>query len=281
MLHDDLRRRIEDLRRARDAAIAGRSSGGVATAPVAAAGVPGTESSPDTSSGPWEVRRARLVDINPIARMIQHHRPFIDLDGDGEPDEVPNPEHAGPAARLVLSHGALEHGEVWFARHAHAPADGGDPVADGIAAVAVWMPPDADGLATELYRVVARELDEPAAVDPEPAHAPLRSMVGATAEMLQLMQVADSERVLILLSDDGRYVGAERSALLAGLLAPVVAEQADAGRDVLAVTVDPRQIGDLRELGFVEVGRAPLGAASLWLGALRAQDVPQAATATE
>lgn len=269
MLHDDLRRRIDDHRRARAAAYDGPAQA-PSTPAVSAADAAGP-----AAVAPWHVRRAGLVDVNAIARMIQHHRPFIDLDGDGVPDEVPNPEHAGPAARLVLSHGALEHGEVWFARYT------GTDAADAIAAVAVWMPPDAEGLAADLYRVVARELDTPAVRDPEPAHAPLRSMVGATAEMLRLMQVAQAERVLIMLSDDGQYAGAERTALLAALLAPVVAAQAEAGRDVLAVTVDPGQIADLLALGFVERGRTPLGAATLWLGALPCQDVRQAATATE
>lgn len=274
VLHDDLRRRIDDIRRARAAAAGhGAAPGAGAASAGAELAVGGTGSAAGTAL--WHVRRAGLVDVNAIARMIQHHRPFIDLDGDGEPDEVPNPEHAGPAARLVLSHGALEHGEVWFARHA------GTDAADAIAAVAVWMPPDAEGLAADLYRVVARELDTPVVAAPEPAHAPLRSMVGATAEMLRLMQVAQAERVLIMLSDDGRYADAQRLALLAELLAPVVAEQTGAGRDVLAVTVDPRQVGDLLALGFVELGRTPLGAATLWLGALRGEDVRQAATATE
>ncbi|MFF1528419.1 hypothetical protein [Cellulomonas sp. NPDC058312] len=208
---------------------------------------------------PWQVRRAGLVDVNRIARMIDEHRPFIDLDGDGRPDEVPHPEHAATATRLVLSLGGLEHGELWFAQED-----------DAVAAVAFWLPPDADHLAQDLHRVVARELDVVPERDPEPAHAPLRSIVGATAQTLALMRTTDAERVLILLSDDGERVGERRLALLADVLAPVVEAQAAAGRDVLAVTVDPTQVADLVALGFAELGRAPLGAASLWLGARRA-----------
>ncbi|VTR78857.1 hypothetical protein CHMI_03643 [Cellulomonas hominis] len=206
---------------------------------------------------PWEVHRAGLVDVNPIARMIGEHRPFIDLDGDGEPDEVPHPEHAGPATRLVLSHGALEHGEVWFAR------EGAD-----VSAVAVWLPPDAEHLAADLHRVVGRELGIQPEPPAEPAHAPLRSLVAATAQTLALLQASDARRVLILLSDDGRSAGERRLALLADVLAPVVAEQGADGRDVLAVTVDPAQVADLEALGFTELARTPLGAASLWTGVL-------------
>lgn len=206
---------------------------------------------------PWQVRRAGLLDVNRLARMIGEHRPFIDLDGDGEPDEVPHPEHAGTATRLVLSLGGLEHGELWFAEQG-----------DDVVAVAFWLPPDAEHLAQDLHRVISRELDVVPERHPEPAHAPLRSIVGAAAQTLQLMQTADAERVLVLLSDDSRSVGHRRRALLADVLAPVVAEQGAAGRPVLAVTVDPAQVADLTALGFAEVGRTPLGAASLWLGVL-------------
>lgn len=221
---------------------------------------------------PWQVRRAGLVDVNRIARMIGEHRPFIDLDGDGEPDEVPHPEHAGPATRLVLSLGGLEHGELWFAERG-----------DDVAAVAFWLPPDADHLAQDLHRVISRELDVVPERDPEPAHAPLRSIVGATAQTLSLMRTSDAQRVLILLSDDGRSAGERRRSLLADVLAPVVAEQGAAGRGVLAVTVDPAQVEELTALGFEELERTPLGAASLWLGELRPVARPavaQAAIAT-
>jgi hypothetical protein len=212
--------------------------------------------------GPWQVRRAGLVDVNPIARMIQQHRPFIDLDGDGEPDEVPDPEHAAPATRLVLSLGALEHGEVWFAQDAA-----------GVAAVAVWMPPDAEHLAGDLHRVVARELGEPSDPDPEPAHAPLRSIVGGTTQMLGVLRESDSRRVLIMLADAGRTAPEDRRTLLADVLAPVVTAELLDGRSVLAVTVDPDQVADLQALGFGEVRTAPLGAAALWLGAMRPAEV--------
>ncbi|WP_454049378.1 hypothetical protein [Cellulomonas sp. Marseille-Q8402] len=222
---------------------------------------------PDDS---WQVRRAGLVDVNRIARMIGEHRPFIDLDGDGEPDEVPHPEHAGTATRLVLSLGGLEHGELWFAEQG-----------DDVVAVAFWLPPDAEHLAQDLHRVIGRELDVVPERDPEPAHAPLRSIVGATAQTLSLMRGSDAERVLVLLSDDGRVAGERREVLLADVLAPVVAEQAAAGRGVLAVTVDPAQVTDLAALGFGELQQTPLGAASLWLGELRPAGVlvPDRATA--
>lgn len=247
---------------------------------------------------PWRVRRAGLLDVNPLARMIAAHRPFVDLDGDGEPDPGPDPEQAGPATRLMLSLGAMEHGEVWLADAAPAgapPADGdAAPHAAvdgpaGVAAVAVWLPPDADRLGADLQRVVTRELGVRVDPHPEPARAPLRAIADATARTLALVRESGAERVLVLLADDGRASAAQRTALLADLLAPVAAEQGAAGRDVLAVTVDPAQVADLRALGFAEVARTPLGAASLWLGALRAgaaatgADAPagaQAATAT-
>ena len=226
----------------------------------------------DGSRRPWRVRRAGLLDVNPLARMIAAHLPFVDLDGDGEPDPGPDPEQAGPATRLMLSLGAMEHGEVWLvdaaateergAGDGHAPAD--------VAAVAVWLPPDADRLGADLQRVVARELGVRVDPHPEPARAPVRAIADATARTLTLVREAGAERVLVLLADDGRAAAAERGALLAALLAPVAAEQGAAGRDVLAVTVDPAQVADLRALGFAEVARTPLGAASLWLGALRA-----------
>jgi hypothetical protein len=247
---------------------------------------------------PWRVRRAGLLDVNPLARMIAAHRPFVDLDGDGEPDPGPDPEQAGPATRLMLSLGAMEHGEVWLADAAPAgapPADGDaaphaavDGPAD-VAAVAVWLPPDADRLGADLQRVVTRELGVRVDPHPEPARAPLRAIADATARTLALVRESGAERVLVLLADDGRASAAQRTALLADLLAPVAAEQGAAGRDVLAVTVDPAQVADLRALGFAEEARTPLGAASLWLGALRAgalatgTDAPargQAATAT-
>lgn len=210
-------------------------------------------------AGSWQVVRAGVVDVNRIARMLAEHRPFIDLDGDGRPDEVPDPEHAGPATRMVLSLGALEHGEVWFARD-----EAGD-----VLAVAVWLPPEAEHLAHDLHRVVARELGVTPVRDPEPAHAPLRSLVGATAHTLAHLRDSDAERVLILLADAGRVAGARRRALLADVLAPVLRAQGDAGRETLAVTVDPAQVTDLAALGFAERTRSPLGAASLWLGAHR------------
>lgn len=248
---------------------------------------------------PWRVRRGGLLDVNPLARMIAAHRPFVDLDGDGEPDPGPDPEQAGPATRLMLSLGAMEHGEVWLADAAPAdaapagaaPADDG-PADDGpaeVAAVAVWLPPDADRLGADLERVVTRELGVRVDPHPEPARAPLRAIADATARTLALVRESGAERVLMLLVDDGRAPAAQRAALLADLLAPVAAEQGAAGRDVLAVTVDPAQVADLRALGFAEVARTPLGAASLWLGVLRAgaatpgADAParaQAATAT-
>ena len=219
---------------------------------------------------PWAVRRAGLLDVNRIARMIGEHRPFIDLDGDGEPDEVPHPEHAGTATRLMLSLGGLEHGELWFAEQD-----------DAVTAVAFWLPPDAEHLAQDLHRVISRELDVVPVRDPEPAHAPLRSIVTATSQTLALMQTADAERVLVLLSDDGTATGERRRALLADVLAPVVAEQAVAGRPVLAVTVDPAQVADLTALGFAELDRTPLGAASLWLGVLRGDAPRRAAQAAQ
>ncbi|MBU5424073.1 hypothetical protein KQI48_15495 [Cellulomonas hominis] len=213
---------------------------------------------PDLDPAAWRVERAGLVDVNPVARMLAEHRPFIDLDGDGQPDEVPHPEHAGPAARLVLSLGALEHGEVWLARQ------GAE-----VAAVAVWLPPDADHLAADLHREVTRELGTPPERDPEPAHAPLRSLVGATAHTLALARDSDARRVLTVLADAGRVPGERRAALLADVLAPVLDAEGAAGREVLAVTVDPAQVADLEALGFTEAGRTPLGAATLWLGARR------------
>lgn len=225
---------------------------------------------PGVPAATWQIHRAGLVDVNPIARMIAAHRPFIDLDGDGEPDQVLDPEHAGPATRLILSHGALEHGEVWFAREG-----------DEVAAVAVWLPPDAEGLAADLHRVVARELGESTEPDPEPAHAPLRSIVGATAHTLDLMQAHGARRVLILLADAGSVPVDARGDLLADVLAPVIAAELGAGWDVLAVTVDPAQVADLVALGFDEVGQTPLGAASLWLGALRRTDVDTSAEGAE
>ncbi|MET0435287.1 MAG: hypothetical protein ABW025_14080 [Cellulomonas sp.] len=214
------------------------------------------------------MRRAGLLDVNPLARMIAAHRPFVDLDGDGEPDPGPDPEQAGPATRLMLSLGAMEHGEVWLA-DADPTADAAAAAPAEVAAVAVWLPPDADRLGTDLQRVVTRELGVRPDPHPEPARAPLRAIAEATARTLALVRESGAERVLVLLADDGRADAAEREALLADLLAPVAAEQAAQGRDVLAVTVDPAQVADLRALGFAEVARTPLGAASLWLGALR------------
>lgn len=259
MLHHHLLRRTDAALRAR-------------TSPDAPDGDTPDDRAPDeraaeTTHGPWTVHRAGLVDVNPIARLLQEHRPFIDLDGDGRPDELPDPEHAGPATRLVLSHGALEHGEAWFARDV-----------DGVSAVAVWMPPDADLLAQDLHRVVSRELGVPAAPPAEPAHAPLRSIVGATARVVGLVRESDAERVLIMLADAGRAPAEGRGALLSDVLAPVATREAAEGRDVLAVTVDPAQVVDLEHLGFGEVASTPLGAASMWLGSLRAGR--QAATAT-
>lgn len=225
----------------------------------------------DTDPAGWHVRRAGLLDVNRIARMVGEHRPFIDLDGDGEPDEVPHPEHAEPATRMVLSLGGLEHGELWLAEPAPgagvgagAPTGPADP--DGVLAVAVWLPPDTEHLAADLHRVIARELDVVPERDPEPAHAPLRSIVGATSDAMALLRTSPSRRVLVLLADDRRATGERRLDLLGDLLAPVLDEQGGAGRDVLAVTVDPAQVADLRALGFAELGRTPLGAASLWLG---------------
>ncbi|QZN84737.1 hypothetical protein [Cellulomonas sp. C5510] len=226
---------------------------------------PGATRAP--GGGPWQVVRAGVVDVNRIARMLAEHRPFIDLDGDGRPDEVPRAEHAGPATRMVLSLGALEHGEVWFARD-----DAGD-----VLAVAVWLPPDAEHLAHDLHRVVARELGVTPERDPEPAHAPLRSLVGATARTLVHLRDSDAERVLILLADAGRVADARRRVLLADVLAPVLRAQGDEGRETLAVTVDPAQVADLAALGFAERARSPLGAASLWLGAHRPSPVPEPA----
>jgi hypothetical protein len=75
--------------------------------------------------------------------------------------------------------------------------------------------------------------------------------------------------VLTVLADAGRVPGERRAALLADVLAPVLDAEGAAGREVLAVTVDPAQVADLEALGFTEAGRTPLGAATLWLGARR------------
>ncbi|HEY0188254.1 MAG TPA: hypothetical protein VGC67_12260 [Cellulomonas sp.] len=271
MLHHLLRLRIETATRLRPSgAEAGAMAGAVVPAPVAA----DHDALPEVVGGPWKVCRAGLVDINPIARMLQAHRPFIDLDGDGLPDEVPDEEHAGSATRLVLSHGAFEHGEVWFAQDA-----------DGVAAAAVWLPPEAEHLATELRRAVARELGGSPAPDPEPAHAPLESLVDGATHLLALVRGSDARRVLVMLSDAGRAAPADRRPLLADLLAPVVTAELLDGRSVLAVTVDPGQVADLEALGFCAVGQQPLGAAMLWLGAIRPAPAPsdgdvQAATAS-
>lgn len=238
--------------------------------------VPDT-AAPDTG---WTVSRAGLVDVNPIARLMQAHRPFIDLDGDGVPDEDGRPEQAGPATRLILSHGALEHGEVWCAR-----ADDDGPVE--VAAAAVWLPPDASGLATDLHRVIARELEVPLHPAPQddPARAPLRSIMTATSELIAVLRGSSAQRVLIMLADDRE--GEHRLDLLAELLAPVITAELSAGREAFAVTVDPAQVADLTALGFRPVLAAPLGAAELWLGAVhpalhpprgheRAESVPPA-----
>lgn len=207
----------------------------------------------------WTVSRAGLVDVNPIARLMADHRPFIDLDGDGLPDEVADPATTAPATRLMLSHGGLEHGEVWCAR-----ADDDGP--REVAAAAVWMPPDARDLAQDLHRVVARELDVPLHPLPDdPARAPLRSILAATSELIAVLRGSRARRVLIMLSDDRE--GPDRLDLLAELLAPVVTAELAAGREAFAVTVDPDQVADLTELGFRPVLSAPLGAAELWLGA--------------
>jgi hypothetical protein len=47
------------------------------------------------------------------------------------------------------------------------------------------------------------------------------------------------------------------------------------------VTVDPAQVADLRALGFAEVATTPLGAASLWLGALRSGRRAEAVAAAQ
>jgi hypothetical protein len=59
------------------------------------------------------------------------------------------------------------------------------------------------------------------------------------------------------------------------VLAPVVTSELLDGRSVLAVTVDPDQVADLVALGFGEVRTEPLGAASLWLGAMRPVEAAQ------
>lgn len=227
---------------------------------------------PDTG---WAVTRAGLLDVNPIARLMQAHRPFIDLDGDGLADQPPDQEQSGPATRLILSLGGLEHGEVWCAR-------AGDDGPEEVAAAAVWMPPDASGLAADLHRVVARELGLPTDPAPEdPARAPLRSILAATSELIAVLRGSSAERMLVMLADDRE--GPDRLGLLAQLLAPVIATELAAGREAFAVTVDPGQVADLTALGFRPVLTAALGAAELWLGAVHPALKPpldQPATAT-
>lgn len=229
----------------------------------------------DVPATGWTVSRAGLVDVNPIARLMQEHRPFIDLDGDGRRDEPGDPTQAAPATRLILSHGGLEHGEVWYAR-----ADDDQP--SEVAAAAVWMPPDAHGLALDLHRVVARELGVPAPATDIPAEAPLRSIIAATSELIAVLRGSSAQRVLIMLADNRD--GPERLDVLAELLSPVITTELAAGRETFAVTVDPAQVADLTALGFRPVLTAPLGAAELWLGAvhpaLRPPLPPQPATAT-
>ncbi len=207
----------------------------------------------------WTVTRAGLVDVNPIARLLQAHRPFIDLDGDGLPDDAAHPEQSAPATRLVLSHGGLEHGEVWCAR-----ADDDGPVE--VAAAAVWLPPEASRLAVDLHRVIARELDLTPDPVTDPAADPLPSIMAATSELIAVLRGSAARRVLIMLADDRD--GPDRLDLLAELLAPVITAELAAGREAFAVTVDPAQVADLTALGFRGVLTAPLGAAELWLGAV-------------
>ena len=211
---------------------------------------------------PWTVRPASLLDVNAVARLLRASAVAVDIDGDGTPDGPADPAAAEAAMRMVLSHVALQDGEVWVAETDTGP-DGGPRE---LVAASVWLPGHSDDHLTHLDGLLRRELhvsDVAAAVGPAES---LRPQVEATAVgVMTTIAGANPALVLFAVVVSPRFVGAEMVAVARDVVAPV--RKARAGQELLAVAIDDERARLLMATGCAEVDRVLLGDLHLvWLG---------------
>ncbi|GMA33275.1 hypothetical protein [Litorihabitans aurantiacus] len=223
-------------------------------APVAPAVPDGAVAAPRPVTPGITVRRGGLVDVNAVVRMLTAGNRHIDIDGDGEPDGPLDPEAAGSAARMALSHVVLDRGDLWVAHD----------VAGDLQAISVWMPGDVEGVAAELRQVLERELgttDPGEAIGPSPHVRP--QLMGAMQAVLEQALVLQPRLVLFAVTVAPQVDPAAVVELARAVVAPVVSGDGD----VLAVALDGDRARLLEAVGFAEVAQVPLGADhALWLG---------------
>ena len=210
---------------------------------------------------PWTVRPAALLDVNAVARLLRVSAVAIDIDGDGAPDGPADPAAAEAAMRMVLSHVALEDGEVWVAERLEEPSGRREVVA-----ASVWLPGHTDEHLTHLDGLLRRELhlsDVAQALGPVES---LRPQLEATAVGV-MTSIAQGNPALVLFAVvvSPRFSGADMVAIARDVVAPVRRQRA--GQELLAVAIDDERARLLMATGFAEADRILLGDLHLvWLG---------------
>lgn len=209
---------------------------------------------------PWTVRPATLVDVNAVARLLRASSVAIDIDGDGAPDGPADPAAAEAATRMVLSHVALQDGEIWL-------AETEDRLGNReVVAASVWLPGHSDVQLAHLDGLLRRELhvnDVAAALGPAEN---LRAQVEATAiGVMTTIAGANPALVLFAVVVSPRFTGAEMVAIARDVVAPVRRERV--GQELLAVAIDDERARLIMATGFTETDRVLLGDLHLvWLG---------------
>lgn len=209
---------------------------------------------------PWTVRPATLLDVNAVARLLRASSVAIDIDGDGAPDGPSDPAAAEAATRMVLSHVALQDGEVWV-------AEAEDQFGSReVVAASVWLPGHSDEHLAHLDGLLRRELlvtDVAAALGPAEN---LRVQVEATAiGVMTTIARANPSLVLFAVVVSPRFTGADMVAIARDVVAPVRRQRA--GQELLAVAIDDERARLLMATGFAEIDRVLLGDLHLvWLG---------------
>ncbi|MGH1561465.1 hypothetical protein [Mumia sp. DW29H23] len=202
----------------------------------------------------YAVRRAGIVDVTHVARLLEASAPELDIDGDGTVDGPADPLVAASVTRLALSHVVLQHGQLWV-------ADAGD----SLHAATVWMPLGAVGLADDLRDTVVRELDAAtvqAAIDP--GEEVRQALAAAAPEVAAALDRVQPDVVLTALAAVPELPAAERDRLLQACIATALEEIEGVAA---AVTLVPERVAVLEAAGFTRVDEVEVGAGHLlWVG---------------
>lgn len=219
-----------------------------------------TTSSDTVSSS--TVRRAGIVDVTQVARLLDASAPELDLDGDGVVDGPADPEVAASVTRLALSHVVLQHGQLWVAG-----------TGDALHAATVWMPPAAVGLADDLRDTIALELDADtvrAAIDP--GKNVRQALAAAAPEVADVLDRVEPGVVLTALAADPELDADARDQLLEACITTGLDEIEDAAA---ALTLVPGRVAVLEAAGFSRVDEIEVGAGHLlWVGWAAPADSP-------